>query len=105
MAKSQLKLVAPNTENRTVVMPRRKPNAELRTREYLTDAEVEGLTEAAKGNRYGHRDATMILMATVTASARASLWTCVGIRSTSTGQPWPSGASSRVASALIPSRV
>src|SRR5882724_2774147 len=63
MAKSQLKLVAPNTENRTVVMPRRRPNAELRTREYLTDAEVERLTEAAKDNRYGHRDATMILVA------------------------------------------
>jgi hypothetical protein len=29
-----------------------KPNAELRTREYLTDAEVASLTEAAKGNRY-----------------------------------------------------
>jgi hypothetical protein len=28
------------------------PNAELRTREYLTDAEVGGLIEAAKGNRY-----------------------------------------------------
>jgi integrase len=27
------------------------------------DAEVERLIEAAKGNRYGHRDATMILMA------------------------------------------
>jgi integrase len=35
----------------------------LRTREYLTDAEVAKLTEAAKDNRYGHRDATMILMA------------------------------------------
>jgi integrase len=63
MAKSHLKLVAPNTENRTVAMPRRKPNSELRTREYLTDAEVGSLAEAAKGNRYGHRDATMILMA------------------------------------------
>lgn len=63
MAKSHLKLVAPNTENRTVATPLRRPNAELRTREYLTDAEVESLTEAAKGNRYGHRDATMILMA------------------------------------------
>ena len=38
-------------------------HAEIRTREYLTDAEVKGLTEAAKGNRYGHRDATMILVA------------------------------------------
>ena len=63
MAKSHLKLVAPTTVNRTVAMPRRRPNAELRTREYLTDAEVERLTEAAKGNRHGHRDATMILVA------------------------------------------
>jgi integrase len=63
MAKSHLKLVSPTTENRTVATPLRRPNAELRTREYLTDAEVERLTEAAKGNRYGHRDATMILVA------------------------------------------
>jgi integrase len=63
MAKSHLKLVAPVTEKRTVAVPVRRPNAELRTREYLTDAEVESLTEAAKGNRYGQRDATMILVA------------------------------------------
>src|SRR6266403_1854162 len=63
MAKAHLKLVAPSTENRTVATPRRRPNAELRTREYLTDAEIESLTDAAKGNRYGHRDATMILVA------------------------------------------
>jgi integrase len=63
MAKSHVKLVAPGTEIRTVVTPLRRPNAELRTREYLTDAEVESLTEAAKGNRYGQRDATTILMA------------------------------------------
>jgi integrase len=61
--KSHLKLVAPNTENRTVATPLRRPNAELRTREYLTDAEVAKLIEAAKGNRYGHRDAAMILVA------------------------------------------
>ena len=63
MAKSHLKLVKPATEKRTVATPVRRPNAELRTREYLTDAEVVRLMEAAKGNRYGHRDATMILMA------------------------------------------
>ena len=63
MARAHLKLVTPNTENRTVSTPRRKPNAELRSREYLTDAEVARLTEAAKGNRYGHRDATMIQVA------------------------------------------
>jgi type 1 fimbriae regulatory protein FimB/type 1 fimbriae regulatory protein FimE len=63
MAKSHLKLVSPATENRTVATPLRRPNAELRTREYLTDAEVAKLTEAAKANRYGHRDATMVLLA------------------------------------------
>ena len=31
-------------------------------RNYLTEAEVEKLMAAAKGNRYGHRDATMILV-------------------------------------------
>ncbi len=62
MAKSHLKLVTPATVNRTVA-PRRKPNAELRRREYLTDAEIERLTNAAKANRHGHRDATMILVA------------------------------------------
>jgi type 1 fimbriae regulatory protein FimB/type 1 fimbriae regulatory protein FimE len=61
MAK-RLKLVAPTAEKRTVT-PIRRPNAEIRTREYLTDAEVEKLAEAAKGNRYGHRDATMVLTA------------------------------------------
>jgi type 1 fimbriae regulatory protein FimB/type 1 fimbriae regulatory protein FimE len=45
------------------VRPKRRPNAELRTREFLTDAEVQRLQEAAKDNRYGHRDSTMILIA------------------------------------------
>ena len=63
MGKSHLKLVRPATVNRTVATPRRKPDAELRTREYLTDAEVAKLTEAAKANRWGHRDATMVLVA------------------------------------------
>jgi integrase len=62
MAKAHLKLVTPAIENRTVTLCR-PPNADLRTREYLTEAEVERLTEAAKGNRWGHRDATMVLVA------------------------------------------
>jgi len=62
MAKPHLKLVTPATENRTVT-PRRRSNAELRTREHLTGTEVEKLMQAAKGNRWGHRDATMILVA------------------------------------------
>ena len=41
----------------------RKPNSELRTREYLTEAEVEALIAAAKSNRHGHRNALMILLA------------------------------------------
>jgi integrase len=62
MAKPNLRLVTPGTENRTVG-PRRPPNAELRTREHLTSAEVDLLTEAAKANRYGSRDALMVLLA------------------------------------------
>jgi type 1 fimbriae regulatory protein FimB/type 1 fimbriae regulatory protein FimE len=62
MAKSRLKLVTPPAEKRTVT-PRRLPNADLRTREYLTEAEIERLTVVAKANRYGRRDALMILMA------------------------------------------
>jgi len=61
MPKSHLKLVAPTEVNRTVT-PTRRPNAELRTREHLTPSEVEALIEAAKANRHGHRDATMILL-------------------------------------------
>ena len=66
MAKRHLKLVTPATVNRTVRPKRtskRPTNGDLRTREYLTEAEVERLMNAAKGNRWGHRDATMILVA------------------------------------------
>ena len=60
--KSNLRLVEPDIENRAVT-PRRPKNAELRTREHLIPAEVDKLIEAAKDNRHGHRDATMILVA------------------------------------------
>jgi type 1 fimbriae regulatory protein FimB/type 1 fimbriae regulatory protein FimE len=59
MAKSHLKLVPPSTKNRTV----RQPNSAYRTREYLTEGEVERLMKAATGNRWGHRDSTMVLVA------------------------------------------
>jgi integrase len=62
MTKPRLRLVAPTTENRTV-RPRRPKNGDVRTREYLTIDEVERLIEAAKNNRYGHRDALMVLLA------------------------------------------
>ncbi len=68
MGKSHLSLVAPSTENRTVELGRkpklgRKPNKSYRTREHLTETEVEKLIKAAGKNRWGHRDATMILVA------------------------------------------
>jgi len=51
-------------ESRRPTPPRRRPNAEVRTREHLTRAEVEQLIGAAgKLGRHGHRDATMILIA------------------------------------------
>jgi len=62
MAIPRLKLVSPTKENRTV-MPLRRPNAELRPREHLTEREIEKLIEAAKGNRWGQRDSTTILIA------------------------------------------
>jgi integrase len=62
MPKPRLKLVTPAIVNRTVT-PRRPPNVDLRTREHLTEAEVERLMAAARKNRWGHRDATMILAA------------------------------------------
>ena len=58
---SNLRLVEPNNIYRKV--PTRKPNAEMRTREYLTPAEVDKLIAAAKLGRHGHRDATLILVA------------------------------------------
>jgi type 1 fimbriae regulatory protein FimB/type 1 fimbriae regulatory protein FimE len=62
MTKSHLSLVSPANILRTVT-PRRRPNAELRTREHLTPDEVDRLIAAAKKNRHGLRDSTMILVA------------------------------------------
>lgn len=56
---------SPTTEKGTVP-PRRRANADVRTREYLTESEVKRLMDAARGDksrRHGHRDATMILLA------------------------------------------
>jgi type 1 fimbriae regulatory protein FimB/type 1 fimbriae regulatory protein FimE len=62
LAKSHLALVAPTGKKRAVTRGRR-PNAAYRKREHLTETEIEKLIVAAKTNRYGHRDATMILVA------------------------------------------
>jgi len=61
-AKPKLRLVKPDIEKRAVG-PLRRPNSEFRSREHLTETEVEKLIKAAEGNRHGHRDATMILVA------------------------------------------
>jgi site-specific recombinase XerD len=53
---------APTTEKGTVP-PARRPNAELRTREHLTEREIARLMKAAGDNRWGQRDAAMILVA------------------------------------------
>jgi type 1 fimbriae regulatory protein FimB/type 1 fimbriae regulatory protein FimE len=60
--KSHLRVVAPTAEKRTVNAGR-QPNEAYRTREHLTEAEVTKLIEAVKANRWGHRDATMVLVA------------------------------------------
>ena len=61
MGKPRLELISPAKEKRTVA-PRRRSNRELRPREHLTELEVAKLIEAAKRNRQGQRDATMILI-------------------------------------------
>jgi integrase len=66
---AHLKLVEPCDENRQVGvdqardMPIRLPNAELRSREYLTPAEIEKLLKAAKAGRWSLRDTTLVMVA------------------------------------------
>jgi site-specific recombinase XerD len=62
MDKLDVKTVAPTIKKRTVVVPRRSKNSELRTREYLMESEIEVLISAARQRRQGHRDAAMILV-------------------------------------------
>jgi integrase len=61
MVKPHLTLVTPPTVSRTVT-PKRVANRDLRTREYLTPDEVDRLMRAVKGNRWGQRNATMVLV-------------------------------------------
>jgi hypothetical protein len=77
---------------------RRRPNVELRTREHLTPGEVEDLMEAARANRHGHRDATMILLAFQPAQHLGKLRATGGRQlSKLTAQILLSGANPRVA--------
>jgi type 1 fimbriae regulatory protein FimB/type 1 fimbriae regulatory protein FimE len=89
MTKPALKIVSPATVKRKVT-PTRPKNADVRTREYLTEREIEKLIEACKDNRWAHRDQTMILL-TFRHGLRASelcdlQWT----RSISIMRAWPS---------------
>jgi type 1 fimbriae regulatory protein FimB/type 1 fimbriae regulatory protein FimE len=53
-----------NGKGDKLLPPVRRPNAEVRSREYLTLDEVQKLMDAAKSvGRHGHRDATLILLA------------------------------------------
>ena len=55
------RLSTPNTLNRKI--PQRLKNADYRSREYLTEQEVEQLMDAAtQVGRHGHRDATLIML-------------------------------------------
>ncbi len=55
---------APSIENGKVCPPRRVANAERRSREFVTEKEVDDLMAAARRTgRHGHRDATLILLA------------------------------------------
>jgi len=62
LTRAALRVVSPKAKIRKVT-PRRPKNAEVRTREYLTEREVEQLIEGCKSNRRPHRDQTMILLA------------------------------------------
>lgn len=61
---TEAKVVAFPQTSKTGKLLRRRRNAELRSREYLTEEEVTALAKAAKATgRHGHRDATLILLA------------------------------------------
>ena len=88
-----LKIVGPTSEKCAVALPVRKPNAAYRSREHLTEREVERLIEAAKDNRWGHRDATMVLLAFrhgFRASELVDLWrtpSCTSVESNKALRP------------------
>ena len=56
-------LVVPDGEKRAVTLGRRKPNADYRKREYLTETEIEKLIEGGQDQPLRSPDSTMILVA------------------------------------------
>ncbi len=62
MVRQRPRRAAPTPVNGTVP-PRRQPNAALRPREYLTEAEIDRLIKTAGDNRHAHRNSTAIMIA------------------------------------------
>src|SRR5215472_9685999 len=62
MTKPALRIIPPAIEIRKVT-PCRPKNAAVRTREYLTEREVERLIDSCADNRWPQRDQTMLLLA------------------------------------------
>ena len=77
-----LALVTPTSEKFTVVPPVRKPNAEYRSREHLTEKEVERLIEAAKATVGGTGTPRWCSWLTATAYVWRNWGTFAGSRST-----------------------
>jgi hypothetical protein len=73
MAKTNLKLVTPATKKRAVT-PRRRPNSEFRSREHLTESEVEKLIEAAKDKTLAPPFAVTLLYPGIGAGVTDKLW-------------------------------
>ena len=68
-------------------LPRKPHNQAVRSREYLTEAEVGKLMKAARATgRHGHRDATLILIAWGYAVARLAASVERGRRSGGAGR-------------------
>jgi integrase len=63
MENPHVDLPAPASVSVTVAASRRSDRRSSRPREYLTEREIEKLMAAAGGNRWGHRDATAVLLA------------------------------------------
>src|SRR5688500_8917841 len=64
MTHTRAPYVGPPGRGCATPIPRRRRNADVRSREYLTPEEVERLIAAARRvGRHGHRDATLILIA------------------------------------------
>src|SRR5215212_5183690 len=77
MTRNPTRTSTPTPQN-GAVPPRPVPQAERRPREYLTPKEVERLIAAARQNRYGHRDATMVRVATPRAARRRAVRPALG---------------------------